>query len=243
MLGTAAFWVDVAKIIAIDILLSGDNAVVIALACRNLPPAQRKQGVLLGMAGAVALRIVLTFFAVKLLILPYLNVAGALLLLWIGVKLILPEEGHDASRVKANAGLWGAVRTIMIADFVMSLDNVLGVAGAAHGNPLLLVFGLLVSVPLIAWSSQLVLKLIDRFPVIIYLGGALLGYVAGEMLTSDKAVAGMLEHAPHVVHTLLPVFCATIVVLTGIVLTTRIKARERAIDLVDERVFRDRSEE
>ncbi len=235
MLGTAQFWVDVLKIIAIDVLLSGDNAVVIALACRSLPERQRKQGVLLGMVGAVALRIVLTFFAVGLLTLPYLKLAGALMLLWIGIKLILPEEEHDASNVKANTHLWGAVKTIIIADFIMSLDNVLGVAAAAHGNRALLVFGLLVSIPLIAWSSQLVLKLIDRFPVILYLGGALLGYVAGEMVVSEKVVATLMEQAPHAVHILLPIFCAVLVVLSGLWLAARKAAVLPPVDLVDER--------
>ena len=160
MLESPQFWVDVFKIIMIDLLLSGDNAVVIALACRNLPQAQRRQGILYGVGGAIGLRVVLTFFAVSLLALPYLKIVGALLLLWIGIKLILPEEeGHGEGSIKAEANLWGAVKTIIIADFVMSLDNVLGVAAAAKGNVFLLVFGLLVSIPLIAWSSQLVLKL------------------------------------------------------------------------------------
>ncbi len=236
MLSTAQFWVDVFKIIMIDVLLSGDNAVVIALACRSLPPKQRRQGVVLGMMGAIALRVVLTFFAVGLLTLPYLKLAGALLLLWIGVKLLLPEEEHDASNVKADTHLWGAVKTIIIADFIMSLDNVLGVAAAAHGNAVLLVFGLLVSIPLIAWSSQLVLKLIDRFPIIIYLGGALLGFVAGEMLVGDKTVAGLLEHAPHWIHGLVPVFCAVLVVIAGMWLAVRKAAALPAVDLLNEEV-------
>ena len=175
MMSSAQFWVDVSKIIMIDLLLSGDNAVVIALACRNLPAEQRKKGILFGVLGAIVLRIVLTFFATSLLSLPYLKVAGALLLIWIGIKLILPEDEHSAENIQADTRLFGAVKTIIIADFVMSMDNVLGVAGAAKGNVLLLAFGLLVSIPLIAWSSQLVLKLIDRFFFIIYAGGALLG--------------------------------------------------------------------
>jgi YjbE family integral membrane protein len=233
MLGSAHFWVDVFKIIVIDILLSGDNAVVIALACRNLPPQQRKQGVMLGVAGAICLRIVLTFFALELLNLPYLRIAGALMLLWIGVKLILPEENHDASGVSADAHLWGAVRTIIIADFIMSMDNVLGVAAAANGNAMLLVFGLLVSIPLIAWSSQLVLKLIDRFPAIIYLGGGLLGYVAGEMLASDAMLGPMLEAMSHITHTLVPVVCAVLVMALGKWLAAR-KAAAAVVNLLDE---------
>lgn len=236
MLTSTQFWVDVFKIIVIDILLSGDNAVVIALACRNLPQQQRKKGVAFGVVGAVGLRIVLTFFALELLSLPYLKVVGALMLLWIGVKLILPEKEHDASDVQADTHLWGAVRTIIVADFIMSLDNVLGVAAAAHGNILLLVFGLLVSIPLIAWSSQLVLKLIDRFPFIIYAGGALLGYVAGEMLVGDAVVARLLQGMPHALHWVLPAMCAVLVLLLGLWLAARMAAAEKAVNLLDEHV-------
>lgn len=236
MLASSHFWVDVFKIIVIDLLLSGDNAVVIALACRNLPPAQRRQGIMFGVMGAIGLRIVLTFFALELLNLPYLKLVGALMLLWIGVKLILPEPEHDASNVKADTHLWGAVRTIIVADLIMSLDNVLGVAAAAHGNILLLVFGLLVSIPLIAWSSQLVLKLIDRFAFIIYAGGTLLGYVAGEMLVSDSMVAQWMEGMPHVLYWLVPALCAVLVLLTGLWLSARMTAAEKAVDLLDEQV-------
>ncbi len=236
MLNSAQFWVDVFKIIVIDVLLSGDNAVVIALACRNLPAVQRKQGVLYGVLGAIVLRLVLTFFAVNLLALPYLKVVGALLLLWIGIKLLVPEDEHDASNIKANPNLWGAVRTIIIADFIMSLDNVLGVAAAAKGNVMLLAFGLLVSIPLIAWSSQLVLKLIDRFPAIIFLGGALLGYVAGEMLVSDVSVAHALEALPHALHSLIPAGCALLVVVLGKWLAARKRVVSAVVDLVDETV-------
>lgn len=236
MLGTSDFWLDVLKIIVIDVLLSGDNAVVIALACRSLPDAQRKKGIFYGVLGAIALRITLTFFAVSLLSLPYLKVAGAAMLLWIGVKLLLPEDEHDASNVKANAHLWGAVRTILIADFIMSLDNVLGVAAAAHGNIVLLAIGLLVSIPLVAWSSQLVLKLIDRFPFIIYLGGGLLGYVAGEMVLSDKSIAHLIEAQPPALHWAVPVAGAALVVVVGKILALRQMAAARAIDLVDGQV-------
>ncbi len=232
MLASAQFWADVFKIIVIDILLSGDNAVVIALACRNLPPDQRRKGVLLGVSGAILLRVLLTFFAVGLLTLPYLKVAGALLLLWIGVKLILPEGEHHAVNLKPADQLWGAVRTIIVADFIMSLDNVLGVAAAAQGNVLLLVFGLLVSIPLIAWSSQLVLKLIDRFPVIIYFGGGLLGYVAGEMLVSDRLLVTVLEPMPHA-HMWIPAACALLVVALGKWLAMRPTAARKVVNLVE----------
>ncbi len=236
MLASAQFWVDVLKIIVIDLLLSGDNAVVIALACRNLPLEQRKKGIMFGVVGAIGLRIVLTFFAVGMLSLPYLKLVGALLLIWIGIKLIQPEEEeHGEGSIKAAAHLWGAVKTIIIADFVMSLDNVLGVAGAAHGNTMLLVFGLLVSIPLIAWSSQLVLKLIDRFPFIIYGGGALLGYVAGEMLTTEALLKPLLD-ALHVLHWLIPSVCALLVLVLGAWLATRKAMTLKAVDLVDEQV-------
>ena len=235
MLSSAQFWVDVFKIIMIDLLLSGDNAVVIALACRNLPLEQRKKGIFYGVIGAIGLRVLLTFFAVNLLSLPYLKLVGALLLIWIGVKLILPEEEHGEGNVKADTHLWGAVKTIIIADFVMSLDNVLGVAAAAHGNAWLLVFGLLVSIPLIAWSSQLVLKLIDRFPIIIYAGGALLGYVAGEMLVSEALFKPLLD-AQHLLHTLIPAVCAVLVLVIGKWLALRMVATMKAVDLVDEHV-------
>lgn len=212
---TPQFWADVFKIILIDLLLSGDNAVVIALACRNLPEAQRRKGILYGVGGAIGLRIVLTFFAVGLLALPYLKLVGAMLLLWVGIKLILPEEeAQGDGGIKAEAHLWGAVKTIIIADFVMSLDNVLGVAAAAKGNVWLLVFGLLVSIPMIAWSSHLVLKLIDRYPVIIYAGGALLGYVAGEMLVSEALFKSLVEKH-HYLHWLVPAVGAVLVVLVG----------------------------
>ncbi len=235
MLATGQFWIDVCKIIMIDLLLSGDNAVVIALACRNLPAEQRKKGILFGVGGAIVLRIVLTFFAVSLLALPYLKLVGALLLLWIGVKLILPEDEHSEDNIKADTRLFGAVKTIIIADFVMSLDNVLGVAAAAKGNMPLLVFGLLISIPLIAWSSQLVLKLIDRFPYIIYAGGALLGYVAGEMLVSEALFAPLIE-TQHYLHWLVPVCGAVLVLVMGKWLSARKAVESVAVNLVDEAV-------
>ena len=235
MFATPQFWVDVFKIIVIDLLLSGDNAVVIALACRNLPPHQRRKGILYGVGGAIGLRILLTFFAVTLLSLPYLKLVGALLLLWIGIKLILPEEEHSADNIKADTRLIGAIKTIIVADFVMSLDNVLGVAAAAKGNVWLLVFGLLVSIPMIAWSSQMVLKLIDRFPFIIYAGGALLGYVAGEMLVSEALFAALVE-AQHYLHWLVPVFCAVLVLVIGRWLMLRKAVSIPVVDLVDEKV-------
>ncbi len=182
-------WVAVFQIIMIDILLGGDNAVVIALACRNLPPHMRRRGILWGTAGAIGLRVLLIAFALTLLSVPYLKMAGALLLAWIGVKLLIPEgDGHG--NIEGGATLGGAIKTIIVADFVMSLDNVIAIAGAAQtADPShqigLVVFGLVVSVPIIIWGSTLVLGLIDRFPIVVTFGAGLLGWIAGGMLVTD----------------------------------------------------------
>lgn len=189
-------WGAVFQIILIDILLGGDNAVVIALACRNLAPKQRMRGILWGTAGAIVLRVVLIAFALTLLNIPLLKVLGCVLLLWIGVKLLLPEnEGHD--NVVGGASLLTAIKTIIIADFAMSLDNVIAIAGAAqntHADHQLyyVIFGLAVSVPIIVWGSTLVLKLIDRYPWVVLLGAGLLGWIAGGMLVSDVFVVNWL---------------------------------------------------
>jgi YjbE family integral membrane protein len=185
-------WVAVGQIIMIDLLLGGDNAVVIALACRNLPPAQRTKGIILGTAGAIVLRVILVLFAVALLKIPFLKLIGGLLLIWIGIKLLMPEdEGEDG--VASPDHLWGAVRTVIVADLVMSVDNVIAIAGAAeqaagHHQTGLVIFGLLVSIPIIVFGSQIVLKLMDRFPVVILLGAGLLGWIAGSLILGDPAV-------------------------------------------------------
>lgn len=187
-------WVAVGQIIMIDILLGGDNAVVIALACRKLPPAQRTQGIIWGTVGAIILRVILIFFALTLLAVPFLKLVGAALLVWIGVKLLAPgdEDGHG--NIEGSDRLWAAVKTVIVADLVMSVDNVIAIAGAAeaasdgHQMPLV-IFGLLVSIPIIVWGSQLVIKLMDRFPMIITVGGMLLGWIAGTMAVGDPAVA------------------------------------------------------
>jgi YjbE family integral membrane protein len=184
-------WGAVIQIVIIDILLGGDNAVVIALACRNLPAQQRTRGVLWGTAGAILLRVALISFAVVLLDVPLLKFAGGLLLLWIGVRLMAPA--HDAhENVKPADKLLSAIKTIVIADAVMSLDNVIAIAGAAEAaDPqhriALVIFGLVLSIPLIVWGSTLVLKLLDRFPVIVTLGAALLGWIAGGLIINDPA--------------------------------------------------------
>jgi YjbE family integral membrane protein len=187
------FWIAVGQIIMIDILLGGDNAVVIALACRKLPDSQRTQGILWGTAGAILLRVILIFFALTLLAIPFLKLAGALLLVWIGVKLLAPEHDDAHGNIAASDKLWSAVKTVIVADLVMSVDNVIAIAGAAQGagqghQMPLVIFGLLVSIPIIVWGSQLVIKLMDRFPIIITLGGMLLGWIAGTMAVSDPAV-------------------------------------------------------
>ncbi|MEY2801906.1 MAG: hypothetical protein RL513_1491 [Pseudomonadota bacterium] len=190
-LTTASFWIAVGQIILIDILLGGDNAVVIALACRGLPPKQRRLGIIYGTAGAIGLRVILIAFALALLTVPYLKLIGALLLLWIGVKLLAPQEEEEHGNINASDKLWGAVKTVIVADLVMSVDNVLAIAGAAesagsHQLPLV-IFGLLVSIPIIVAGSQIVLRLMDRFPWIITAGGMLLGWIAGQMAYTDPA--------------------------------------------------------
>ena len=212
---TAQFWVAALEIIVINILLSGDNAVVIALACRNLPPKQRRWGVIWGAVGAIVLRIILTFFAVKLLQLPYLKLIGGVLLLWIGVKLIAEEEEEqEGNAVQASDKLLAAIRTVIIADLVMSIDNVLGVAAAAKGSLLLLVFGLVVSIPLVIAGSQIIMKLIERFPILILAGGGLLGFVAGEMFVEDVAVEPWLKANAHALVWVIP--AAGVVIVIGI---------------------------
>ncbi|MBL8289293.1 MAG: YjbE family putative metal transport protein [Rubrivivax sp.] len=196
------FWAAVGQIILIDILLGGDNAVVIALACRSLPAAQRTQGILWGTAGAIVLRVILIFFALTLLAIPFIKLVGGALLLWIGIKLLLPDHGGEGhGNIAASDKLWGAVKTVIVADFVMSLDNVIAIAGAAEGagaaNTMpLVIFGLVVSIPIIVWGSQLVIKLMDRYPVIITGGGMLLGWIAGTMAISDPALARWVPTLP-----------------------------------------------
>jgi YjbE family integral membrane protein len=183
-------WAVVGQIILIDILLGGDNAVVIALACRNLPAKLRTKGILWGTLGAIILRVALIAFAVTMLKIPYLKIIGGLLLFWIGVKLLSGDDGDH--EVGGGNTLWAAVKTIIVADLVMSLDNVIAIAGAAQNTPGdhqmgYVIFGLLVSIPLIVWGSTLVLKLIDRYPLVVTAGAALLGWIAGGMIVTDIA--------------------------------------------------------
>ena len=206
------FWIALGQIIMINIVLSGDNAVVIALACRSLPPTQQKKAIIFGSVGAIVLRIVLTFFAIYLLTLPYLKLIGAALLLWIGVGLLKGDD--DEEELEGHSNLAAAIKTIIVADLVMSLDNVIGVAAAAKGNVPLLVIGLVISIPLIIYGSTLILKLMARFPVIITIGAGLLGWVAGEMAVSDPAITGWAANH-HNLHTIAPALGALLVVATG----------------------------
>jgi len=187
---TQVFWIGLLKIIGVNIILSGDNAVVIALAARSLPAKQQKAAVLWGSGAAVVMRIILTIFAVALLTLPWLKIVGSLLLFWIGIKLLVPEE--DEENVDASDNMIAAIKTILIADLVMSVDNVIAVAAAAQGSMTLLILGLAISIPLVIFGSTLLLHLMERWPVIITIGGGLLGFVAGEMLVTDPALKGWL---------------------------------------------------
>ncbi|MFG1427177.1 TerC family protein [Roseixanthobacter glucoisosaccharinicivorans] len=186
-LDSPVLWLALLQIIWINILLSGDNAVVIAMACRSLPEKTRRWGIVLGAGVAVALRIVFTGLVATLLALPWLKVVGSLALMYIAVDLALPNEENDEA-VAASDNLWKAVGTVAIADIVMSLDNVVAVAAVANGNWALLIFGLAISIPLIVAGSSIVMAVLDRFPILIWAGAALLGWVAGEMLLSDVAI-------------------------------------------------------
>ncbi len=223
-------WGAVGQIILIDLLLGGDNAVVIALACRDLPHNLRMKGIVLGTAGAIILRVILITCAVALLDLPFLKVVGGALLIWIGVKLLLPETESAEEKIASSTKLFAAVKTIIVADFVMSLDNVLAIAAAAQQahddhQTLLVIFGLLVSIPFIVFGSQIVLAFLDKFPVIVWFGGALLGWIAGSMISSDSWV---LEQFPSLAgqHTLACILGAAIVV--AIAYLVRRKRLEKA---------------
>jgi YjbE family integral membrane protein len=190
-IGSTAFWLALGQIVWINILLSGDNAVVIALAARSLPPKQQKQAIMIGSGAAIVMRIGLTLVAAQLLQLPWLKLIGAALLVYIGVTLVLPEDEEEGAGKEAS-GMVAAVRTILIADLVMSLDNVIAVAAAAKGDTLLLIIGLAMSIPLVIFGSTLLLKVIERFPIVVWLGAGLLGFIAGEIVVDDPAIKDSL---------------------------------------------------
>lgn len=230
-----AFWSGLFQIILVNIVLSGDNALVIALACRNLDKRHQKPAILVGSGGAIVLRIIFVLIVDQLLKIGFLKLIGGLLLLWIGIKLVQGEE-EDGDGVKAAGSLWGAIRTIIIADAVMSLDNAIAIAAAAHGDTTLIVLGLLISIPLIIFGATLIMMLLNRFPVIVIAGGGLLGYIAGEVLATDPAYADKLAALiPHA-KTAFEIGGAVITVAVGYWLQRRARARAHAepVDLAAE---------
>lgn len=227
----AAFLTALLKIIGVNIILSGDNAVVIALAARSLQGQQQRHAIFWGSGAAIVMRIVLTVFAVQLLAFPWLKIVGALLLIWIGVKLLLPEDGEE--NIEGHSNMLSAIRTILIADLVMSLDNVIAVAAAADSAPaeyklILLILGLAISIPLIIFASTLLMKLMERFPVIITLGAALLGFVAGEMAITDPVDALWIKQNAAWMSYVVPTFSAALVVAVGTLLAKRMEKRQEA---------------
>jgi YjbE family integral membrane protein len=227
-LNNTDFWIGLMKIIWINIILSGDNAVVIALAARSLPPHQQKNAILFGSGAAVVLRIILTVVAVQLLALSYLQIIGGLLLLWIGVQLLSENDEEEEGEVK-QASLMSAIRTILIADIVMSLDNVIAVAAAAKGSTTLLIIGLAISIPLVIFGSTLMIKLMERFPIIVTLGAALIGWVGGETIVSDVALKSALEANPSL-HYICAALGAVLVVGLGKYLQARHHQKEASAD-------------
>lgn len=218
-------FLSLVQIIIINLVLSGDNAVVIALACRNLSPELQKKAVFWGGFGAIGLRIILTFVAVWMLKIPFVQVAGGLLLIWIAVKLLAGDD--EDSHIGGGSNAMEAIKTIIFADLIMSLDNVIAVAGAANGNMLLVIIGLAVSIPLIIWGSHFLMKMMTRFPIIVVLGAALLGYTSGEMIVGDKVVGEFLEELLPALHIILPVALAIVVIAVGNYLKKK-SAREKA---------------
>jgi len=225
---TTVFWIGLWQIILVNIVLSGDNAVVIALAARSLPPHQQKKAVFWGAGAAVAMRIVLTIIAVELLRWPWLKLIGAVLLLWIAVKLLLPE--HDGGEgVDSSDNLWAAIKTILIADLVMSLDNVIGVAAAAKGSLTLLILGLAISIPLVIFGATMLMKLMQRYPAIITIGAALLGWVAGDMAATDPVVKDWVDANAAWLHWGAPAAGAALVVAAGKWLAARAEAGHKEV--------------
>ena len=224
--GMSEALVALVQIIVINVVLSGDNAVVIALACRRLSPKHQKQAFIWGSVGVVVLMVALTAIVVWLLSLPYLEIAGSIMLTWIGIKLLAVEEGgDDEGGVEQKSTLMAAIRTIIIADIIMSLDNVLAMAGAAKGHMWMLIVGLVITVPVILFGSALLMKLMERFPVFVLIGAGLIGWVAGEMIISDPAIKPWIDANAEILHWISPIVFTVIVVATGKILE-RIAARK-----------------
>jgi len=236
---TPAFWSGLLQIILVNIVLSGDNALVIALACRNLEKRHQRPAILIGSGGAIVLRIIFVLIVDQLLQIGYLKLIGGLLLLWIGVKLVQgEEEGEDG--VKAAGSLWGAIRTIIIADAVMSLDNAIAIAAAAKGDATLIILGLIISIPLIIFGATLIIMVLNRFPIIVVAGGGLLGWIAGEVLATDPAYAQQLAAALPNAKTIFEIGGAVITVAIGYLLQFRAKRRhalahDDPVDLAEEK--------
>lgn len=219
-LTSGVFWAALGSIILANVVLSGDNAVVIALAARSLPPQQQKKAIFWGSAAAIVMRIVLTLIAVEMLKWPWLKVVGAVLLVYIGISLLGEDDGGEGEHREVG-GMMAAIRTILVADLVMSLDNVLAVAAAAKGDTLLLILGLGISIPLIIFGSTLLLKVMERFPIIITLGAALLGFLAGEMILTDPAVVSHFGEQSHAIVNTAGALGAALVVALGLYLKRR----------------------
>jgi YjbE family integral membrane protein len=227
-LQTTVFWVGLWQIILVNIVLSGDNAVVIALAARSLPPHQQKKAIAWGAGAAVVMRIILTIIAVEMLKWPWLKLIGAVLLLWIAVKLLVPEDG-GGDGIESSDNLWAAIKTILIADLVMSLDNVIGVAAAAKGSMSLLILGLAISIPLVIFGATVLMKMMQRFPVIITIGAGLLGWVAGDMAATDPVVKDWVDANAAWLHWAAPAAGALFVVALGKWLAARAEAEHTEI--------------
>jgi YjbE family integral membrane protein len=238
-LASAVFWLALGKIIIANIILSGDNAVVIAMACRNLSDQHRKPAIIGGSLGAIVLRVIFVFMITWLMSVPYLKLIGGALLLWIGVKLLNEEEGHGDG-MKASASLWGAVWTIIVADAVMSLDNAIAIAAAANNDGVLIMLGLIISIPIIIFGSTLLTTVLQRYPVLVIIGGALLGWIGGEVMATDGkppnaavapegSIAAWLEHRiPHAEH-----ICAAAGALFVVVVGLWLARRRKPAEIVD----------
>ncbi len=227
--GMSGSLVALIQIMLINVVLSGDNAVVIALACRRLSPRHQKVAFIWGSVGVVILMVGLTGIVAYLLTLPYLEIAGSAMLMWIGIKLLVAEDEGDDGKVDQKATLGAAIRTIIIADMIMSLDNVLAMAAAAHGHLWMLTVGLVITVPVILFGSALLMKLMERFPIFVMIGAALIGWVAGEMVISDPAIKDWVDVNAAILHSVSPIFCAAFVIATGKILERTQAKRRREV--------------
>ena len=240
MLTSPEFWEGLIKILGVNIVLSGDNAVVIALASRSLPVHLRSKAIWLGAGGAVVLRLIFCFFIVELMAIPYLKIIGAVLLVWIGVKMLVPEHEENGENENGNgaaAGIWAAVKTIVVADAVMSLDNVIAIVAAAKGDIVLIGVGLAISVPLIIYGSTLILKILIRYPIFVALGAGLIGWIAGEIWISDPAIAGwskgLIDRHGHWLETAAAALGAISVLVAGKLIARSVVAKRERKALVD----------